>query len=92
MKNEANEVAAAARGPRRSRMISKVALPLTAATRPGHVREQADAEDADRHDPDQRQTETGADDGVGDEIADVEESSYGGEDAERHREDLRHQR
>jgi hypothetical protein len=34
MKNEAPRLAATARGPRRSRMISKVALPLTAATRP----------------------------------------------------------
>ena len=34
MKKEAPRLAAAVRGPRRSRMISKVARPLTAATRP----------------------------------------------------------
>ena len=57
----------------------------------GHLRVEADPEHADRHHPGQRQTEPGADDGVGDQIADVEEAADGGEDAERDREDLLHQ-
>ena len=56
----------------------------------GHLREHADADDADHHDPGQRQPEPGADHGVGDEVADVEEPADRGEDAEGDGEDLAH--
>ena len=58
----------------------------------GHVGVEADAEHADRHDPRQRETEPRADDRVGDQITDIEETADGGEDPERDREYLAHQR
>ena len=76
--------------PSRSRMISNVARPLTAATRPDIWANMQMPDDADDHHPRQRQTEPGADDRVGDQVTDVEEAPDRGQHAEREAEDLLH--
>ena len=91
MKNEAPRLAAAARGPRRSRMISKVALPLTAATRPAMFANRQMPSAPTGTTQSQREPETGPDNGVGDQIADIEEAADSGQDAQRHRENVFHQ-
>ena len=55
-----------------------------------HVGIDADAGDADDDDPREPQSEPRADDGVRDEIADVDETADGGQDAEGDREDALH--
>ena len=56
----------------------------------GHLGEHADADDADDDDPGQRHPEPGADHGVGDEVADVDEPADRGEDAEHDSEEPLH--
>ena len=71
-------------------MISNVARPLTAATRPDIWANTQMPIDADDHHPGQRHPEPGADHGVGDDVADVEEPADGGQDAQGDREQPLH--
>src|SRR4051812_23493685 len=57
----------------------------------GHLREEANTQHTHGNDPYQRQAEARADDGIGHQVADVEETTDGGENPEGDREDL-HQR
>lgn len=89
IRNDALRFATAMRGPRRSRMISKVARPLTAATRPdicGRHRFPARLPAPPRP----GQPETRAHHGIGDQITDVEKSPDRGEDSESDGEETFH--
>jgi hypothetical protein len=91
MKNDAPRLAPAARGPRRSADGLESGPAADGRDSSRHAREQADAEHADRYDPDQAEAEARPDNGVGDQIADVEEAADRGQDAQRDCEGVLHQ-